>query len=29
MTALIFTVTSIAFFVLLAHSVNQLSKTYE
>ena len=29
MTELIFTITSIIFFVLLAHSVNQLSKTYE
>jgi len=28
MTATIFTITSVAFFVLLAHSVNQLSKTY-
>jgi len=28
MGEVIFTVTSIAFFVLLAHSVNQLSKTY-
>jgi len=28
MTALIFTITSVAFFVLLAHSINQLSETY-
>ena len=28
MTSIIFTITSVAFFVLLAHSVNQLSKTY-
>ena len=28
MTSIIFTITSVAFFVLLAHSVNQLSETY-
>ena len=28
MTSLLFTITSVAFFVLLAHSVNQLSETY-
>jgi hypothetical protein len=28
MTSIIFTMTSVAFFVLLAHSVNQLSDTY-
>jgi len=28
MAEIIFTVTSVAFFVLLAHSVNNLSETY-
>ena len=28
MAQIIFTITSVAFFVLLAHSVNQLSETY-
>jgi len=28
MAEVIFTTTSIAFFVLLAHSINQLSETY-
>ena len=28
MTSIIFTITSVAFFVLLAHSVKQLSETY-
>ena len=28
MTSILFTITSVAFFVLLAHSVNQLSETY-
>ena len=28
MASIIFTITSVAFLVLLAHSVNQLSKTY-